>query len=186
MKQLIAFLLPAILFVSCGSNKIPDDIIAKDRMEIILWQLMQSDEYVNTMIAKDSTKKSSTERMKIYQQVFDLNKTSMDQFKKSYRFYMEHPDITKVIFDSITVKAGRQRIELMRTNIDTLAQKADSIRRKRADSLATMRADSLHLRPVPGSPASRLNKTDSIKPRSIVPPKKRLKRLKKQQFLIHQ
>ena len=186
MKQLIAFMLPAIFFIACGSNKIPDDIIASNRMETILWQLMQSDEYVNILIAKDSTKKSSTERMRIYQQVFDLNKTSMNEFRKSYRFYIEHPDITKGMFDSITVKAGRQRTELMRTNTDTLLHKTDSIRRKRVDSLAATRADSLHLRHIPGGKVFHLNQTDSLKPRTIVPPKKRIKRLKKPSLLIHQ
>jgi len=180
MKQLIAFFLMTTLFASCGGHTIPGDIIPSEQMGTIMWQLMQSDEYVNTLIAKDSSKKSSTERMKIYQQVFDLNKTSADQFKKSYQFYMEHPDIGKLIFDSITVRAGRERIEIMSTRTDTLLLKGDSIRRARAaDSLAHARPDSLHLRPAGKS----LIRPDTGKIRPIILPKRRVK---KPRLLTHQ
>jgi Domain of unknown function (DUF4296) len=109
MRALFFVLLTASLVACTNSGKVPADIIPSHKMETILWQLMQSDEYVNTQLAKDSLKKGSTEKMKIYQQVFDLNGISMDEFKKSYSYYMSHPDITKVIFDSIAAKAGRQR-----------------------------------------------------------------------------
>jgi len=138
MRLLILLLLMTVLFASCGSSTVPADIIPAEKMEKIIWQLMQSDEYVNTVLAKDSTKKSSTERMKRYQQVFDLNKTSMSEFKKSYQFYMAHPDITKIMFDSITAKAGRQRIELYKPKPDTLKPKA------RADMLK-IKPDSINL-----------------------------------------
>jgi Domain of unknown function (DUF4296) len=154
MRLLILLLLMTVLFASCGNSGVPPDIIPRDRMETIMWQLMQSDEYVNTLVAKDSSKKSSTERMKIYQQVFDLNKTSMSEFKKSYQFYMEHPDITKIIFDSITAKASRQRIELYKPKPDMLKPRAraDSLKIKR-DSISlqqgklTLKPDTTKLKP---------------------------------------
>jgi len=155
MRLLILLLLITVLFASCGSGGIPPDIIPGDKMETIMWQLMQSDEYVNAVVAKDPSKKSSTERMKIYQQVFDLNKTSMREFKKSYQFYMEHPDITKILFDSITAKAGRERIELYKPKSDTLKPRtrADSLKIK-PDSInhllqgkLTLKPDTLKLKP---------------------------------------
>jgi hypothetical protein len=115
MRRIIFVLMMSSLFTACiNSAAIPADIIPRQKMETILWQLMQSDEYVNTELARDTTKtkKASTEKMKIYQQVFDLNGTSMNEFKKSYQYYMAHPDITKTMFDSIAVRAGRQRTEL--------------------------------------------------------------------------
>ena len=105
-----------------------------------MWQLMQSDEYVNNIMAKDSTRKNNNERMKIYRQVFDLNKTSMEEFKKSYGFYMAHPDITKTMFDSITAKATRQRTEFYKPKTDSVTGKESMMRiqveKRRADSLA--------------------------------------------------
>lgn len=123
--RLLLFLLLAVFFLgSCGSRaRVPAGILPAASMETIVWQLMQADEYVNTLVAKDSTKKSSTERMLRYQQVFELNKTSEAEFKKSYQFYMAHPDITKLVFDSIIAKAGRQRNELYKPRPDTAAKK---------------------------------------------------------------
>ena len=120
MRGLILLLSLSFVAASCGnSNRMPEGILPSQKMETIVWQLMQSDEYVNTLLAKDSTKKSNTERMKRYSQVFELNKTSMAEFKKSYQFYMLHPDITKVVFDSIIARAGRQRSELYKPRADT-------------------------------------------------------------------
>jgi hypothetical protein len=112
MKVLFFVLLVCFLEACTNSGRVPAGIIPMQKMEIILWQLIQSDEYVNRQLAKDSLKKTSVEKMKIYQQVFDLNGTSPGEFKKSYQFYMSHPDITKIMFDSIAVQAGRQRAEM--------------------------------------------------------------------------
>jgi hypothetical protein len=95
-----------------GSNTVPAGIIPLRTMETVTWQLMQSDEYVNTLLLKDSLKKASVEKMKIYRQVCDLNGVSLDAFKKSYLYYMDHPDMAKTMFDSISAKASRQRADM--------------------------------------------------------------------------
>jgi len=101
--RIMFFVLATALLAGCtNSGSVPAGIIPSQKMETILWQLMQSDEYVNIQLAKDSLKKASIEKMKIYQQVFDLNGTSLEEFKKSYQYYMAHPDIAKIMFDSIT------------------------------------------------------------------------------------
>ena len=141
MRLIILLLVLTGLFAACSSNAVPADIIPREKMGTIIWQLMQSDEYVNNVLAKDSAKKSSTERMKIYQEVFDLNKTSLEAFKKSYQFYMAHPDITKLIFDSVTAKATRQRNEFYKSApADTAAANKTMQRiqaeKRRTDSIA--------------------------------------------------
>jgi Domain of unknown function (DUF4296) len=115
MRVLFFLLLAALLAACTNSNAVPADIIPGKKMETILWQLMLSEEYENKQLAKDSSKKSSTEKMKIYQQVFELNGTSVSEFKKSYQFYMAHPDISKIMFDSIAVRALRERTDMYKT-----------------------------------------------------------------------
>jgi Domain of unknown function (DUF4296) len=136
MRAWLFLLMVAFLLASCGGRgKVPTGIIPVAAMEPIIWQLMQADEYVNTLVAKDTTRKSSTERMLRYQQVFELNKTSEAEFKKSYQFYMAHPDITKVMFDSIIAKAGRQRVELYKSKTDsTVKAPADTAINRLKDS----------------------------------------------------
>jgi hypothetical protein len=120
MRLLPAFILAMVFIVSCDSKSmVPEGIIPVARMEVIVWQLMQVDEYVNTLLVKDTARKSSTERAIRYQQVFELNKTSKETFQQSYRYYMAHPEITKLMFDSVIVRAGRQRTELYKTRTDS-------------------------------------------------------------------
>ncbi|MEO5683846.1 MAG: DUF4296 domain-containing protein [Chitinophagaceae bacterium] len=173
MRRFSFLLLITALLASCGSSKVPADIIPVHKMETILWQLMQSDEYVNTLLVKDSTKKSSTERMKIYQQVFDFNKTSMGEFKKSYHFYMTHPDITKVIFDSITARASRERIELYKPKPDSAKQappavKGDTVARKPTINPQTgkfmLKPDTAQALPVKAVPAKVKKRSFKKKP----------------------
>ena len=161
MKPLAFLLLIATLFSSCQSSTIPSDIIPKEKMQAIIWQLMQSDEYVNALVARDTTKKSSTERMKRYQEIFDLNKTSPDEFKKSYRFYIEHPDITKVMFDSISTKATRDRTLLYQPKPDSISAKANMERiqmeKRRSDSIGKA-MQSLRLRKTAAADTTSKNK----------------------------
>lgn len=120
MRTLV-FVLAVLLLPACAnSDAIPGSIIPKQKMETIIWQLIQSDEYINTRQAKDTAKNISTEKRKIYQQVFDLNGVSLAEFKKSYLFYMEHPNMSKEMFDSISVRAGRQHSELYNGKKDSL------------------------------------------------------------------
>ena len=131
--RIMFFVLATALLAGCtNSGSVPAGIIPSQKMETILWQLMQSDEYVNIQLAKDSLKKASIEKMKIYQQVFDLNGTSLEEFKKSYQYYMAHPDIAKIMFDSITAKAGRQRADIYKTKPAATSVKPDTLTPKPA------------------------------------------------------
>jgi hypothetical protein len=108
--RVIAFLLIIFSLHGCTqTNEIPDDVIPKSKMKTVLWQLMQSDEFVTYVILKDTGKNIEKERIKLYHQVLELNKVSKDEFKKSYQYYLSHPEISKVMFDSLSARASRER-----------------------------------------------------------------------------
>jgi len=121
MRILVFVLLVSVVAACANNDAVPTGIISKVKMETIVWQLIESDEYANILVNRDSLKKAGAEKMKIYQQVFDLNGVSMEEFKKSYLFYMDHPAISKVMFDSISARANRQ-------HADVYNQKKDSIK----------------------------------------------------------
>ena len=137
------WLIILIIFSGCVNNtKIPPGMIDKPRMEKILWDMVQADRfvanYIMTKEADSATKKLEAANM--YEQVFRLNKISRDEFLKSYKFYLGRPDITKVMFDSISARADRQRSEIYRSSPKTLLlSRRDSL--LRADSIR--RADSI-------------------------------------------
>ncbi len=119
--RILVFVLVVSMIAACANNDaIPAGIIPKQKMETIVWQLIQSDEYGNILGNRDSLKKTSAEKMTIYQQVFDLNSISLVDFKKSYLFYMEHPNISKLMFDSISARANRQHMEIYNVKKDSV------------------------------------------------------------------
>lgn len=122
MKSGVLFVGLMFLFACTNTSKIPQGIIPKQKMEVILWDLIQADRFGALVLMTDSTKKDiDLENMKLYQQVFRTHNVTKEEFKISYKFYLSRPDITKVIFDSIAVKAERQRAGLYRS--DTIIRK---------------------------------------------------------------
>jgi hypothetical protein len=48
----------------------------------------------------------------MFQQVFAIHGITKDEFYKSYRYYEGHPDKNKILMDSVSAYATRQRLEL--------------------------------------------------------------------------
>lgn len=133
-----------LIITSCSDNqKVPKDIIQKDRMQAIMWDMIQADRYTNEFLPKiKDSLYDKTDVLKVYQNVFNIHGITKDEFLKSYKFYLDHPDIAKVMFDSIASQAERRRAEiyipkarrdsLRRLNLDTLGKSLilDSIKRK--------------------------------------------------------
>jgi hypothetical protein len=47
----------------------------------------------------------------LYQQVFQLHHVNPDDFRKSFQFYLDHPDIAKTLIDSVLARGNRLRME---------------------------------------------------------------------------
>jgi hypothetical protein len=107
------FCLVGILLFSCsGKDKAPL-VIPKEKMEKVLWDIIQADQFSAQYLKKDSAKLNvKEETMKLYDEVFAVNHITREQFKTSYNFYMEHPEITRSMFDSLSVRANLMRNEI--------------------------------------------------------------------------
>jgi len=114
MRMLVVISL--LILAGCSSDSdVPKGIIGKDDMGKILWDLMQADQFSLQYMIKDSAKINvKKETIKLYQEVFQVHHVSKDEFQKSFQFYIAHPEITKVMFDSLSARANRQRGEVYR------------------------------------------------------------------------
>lgn len=107
VRVLLALLLIS-LAVACG-NKSKEDVLPQPKMEKVLWDVVQADEFIQAFVLKDSAKVNvNAERYKLYEQVFRLHKTSRQQFSKSYEYYLSHPEKNRLLFDSLAAKANRR------------------------------------------------------------------------------
>ena len=100
------------LAAGCGAkNRIPSGVLPREKMEGVLWDMIQADQY-SSYLNKDSTHIDlKLERMRLYEQVFLLHGVSREQFRKSYDYYTAHPDLTQALFDSLQSKGSRLRSE---------------------------------------------------------------------------
>lgn len=110
MKRFYLAIVSAFIFSCTNTTKIPNDILPKQKMQVVLWDIIQAERFSAMFLLKDSSSKNiQLEKFKLYDQIFYLHKVSKEDFIKSYKYYLSRPDLAKVIFDSISVKADRQR-----------------------------------------------------------------------------
>jgi hypothetical protein len=94
-------------------NRVPGGILPMDKMEQVMWDMAQADQYAMFYLVKDSAhidRKSET--MRLYEEVFRLHQVTREEFGKSYRYYLDHPALNQVLFDSIIARGVRARTEM--------------------------------------------------------------------------
>jgi len=141
MKKLIpGFVL--LLCIACSSKRMPDDVLAKDEMQKVMWDMIQVDQYYREFLEKDSlTKDVKKERYALYEDVFKLHKTTRATFDKSFAYYSAHPKLMKEVFDSMSVQGNRNLTNTFKSiaPVDTTSSRIDTGRmrlmRPRHDSI---------------------------------------------------
>jgi hypothetical protein len=112
MKKGLVFVLIVNVFIACtsGDKKIPKDVLPVDKMKLIIWDLTQAGAYANYLKEKDtSTKRLNTMYMA---EVLKMHHISKEDFFKSFKFYQSDPSLNKILFDSVSAYAQRQRAEI--------------------------------------------------------------------------
>ncbi|MBN8851153.1 MAG: hypothetical protein BGO55_28360 [Sphingobacteriales bacterium 50-39] len=111
--RIIAGLICIVLIAGCSEkDNIPSGVLGKEEMGSIIWDMMQADQYAANYLIKDSARVNvKMETLKLYEEVFRLHKVTREEFRKSFQFYQDHPDITRTMFDSLITRGNRMRSE---------------------------------------------------------------------------
>lgn len=102
----IVILIGAFLFFSC-SRSVPKDVLPPPEMQAVLWDMMRADEMANFYADKDSSYNNVGRYIDNYQTILSLHRVSKEDFKKSFDYYLEHPEKLKPILDSVYSQAER-------------------------------------------------------------------------------
>jgi hypothetical protein len=142
MRQLVIFLGFLLFIVACSSkNKVPKNILPKQQMEDVLWDLLRGSEFLEIYkLPRDSSSDKKAIAQGWYDEIFRLHKTDRTSFQKSYTWYQRHPAIMKELLDSIGAKQIAEIKPPGQSTIDSASLKRDST--VRMDS-ALRAADSL-------------------------------------------
>jgi hypothetical protein len=115
MTRIIACLLVGVMLAvsSCSDkNKVPAGVLPHEKMEAVMWDVIQSEQYSANYLAKDSAHINlKLENLRLYDEVFRLHHVSREEFQKSYQYYMGRADLAQVLFDSLLSKGNRLRTE---------------------------------------------------------------------------
>ncbi len=119
MSRIFILFFSLFLLSSCGSNEeIPEGVLNPEKMQAVLWDVINADAYTKEFISKDSAKDAVKENLNLQQQIFAIHKVSKEAFYKSFDYYKTNTSAFKQILDSMTTQAERKNNEKIRpTNL---------------------------------------------------------------------
>ena len=100
------WLLSLLVALSCRSDRqVPSGVLPPAKMQELVWDMMRADQFVvSFVLPADSTLQKEPEKIKWYNRVLTVHQVSEQQFKKSFSYYQDHPDLMAEIMDSIARK----------------------------------------------------------------------------------
>jgi hypothetical protein len=107
MKNTI--LLFIIILSSCKAATHQSAQVDIDKMKMVVWQLMQVDEYYTRVSLVDSSWRLNRKNVEMYQQVFDLNKIDRTTFYNTMNYLERHPVEFKRLMDSVNEVSKREK-----------------------------------------------------------------------------
>jgi len=103
MIRFILIILISVSFFACKES-IPSEIIKPKKMQEVLWDVLKAEALVQQMVKADSGKSQNIESNKLTAQVFMIHNITKEDFEKSYSYYIDHPDIMRGIFDTLSTQ----------------------------------------------------------------------------------
>ena len=113
-RTVINFLL--VIIAGCSSSPVPRGILPPETMQHVMYDLIRIVEFINGFVVKDSLVNIKKKRSELYEQAFRVNKTNRKQFYSSYKYYQQHPDIQKGLYDSLYENINRKKVPLEKSN----------------------------------------------------------------------
>lgn len=99
-----------IVLSACSrSRKVPSDVIGKDRMGRILYDIGLAEGAVETEYYRDSSRNKDSLLRTQLDKVMAIHGTSREEFRRSYDFYKRNPLILKEVVDSLQSRAQRNQ-----------------------------------------------------------------------------
>ena len=109
MKTGLLILFFSFFFAGCkSSNKIPKNILSQAKMEAVLFDMIRADKFLTDFVfIKDTALNKDTSSVKLYQQIFRIHHINKEEFQQSFSFYRVHPDLFKVVLDSLYARSTK-------------------------------------------------------------------------------
>ncbi len=105
MKKLLFIILIPIAIACSNKDKLPEDILPRQKMQEVMWDMIRAGEFLNRFVFnRDTSVDNAAESLKWYDKVYRVHNISKSSFEKSYTYYKNHPILLKSILDSLSRK----------------------------------------------------------------------------------
>ena len=93
-----------LVLVACSSRKVPEGILAPEKMEAVMWDMIQAGEFLNGYVLfRDTLTHQVLESQRWYSKIYALHETDQQEFIRSYQYYRDHPKLMQAVFDSMAL-----------------------------------------------------------------------------------
>lgn len=114
MMKTFFFILSCLVLASCANkNKVPPGILRPREMQSVLWDVIRAQSLSTEFARKDSSINEVAETKLLTGRVFEIHKIDSAVFNKSYAWYTSHPDVMRVVFDSLNNQNQYENISEM-------------------------------------------------------------------------
>src|SRR5437879_1949166 len=121
-----ALFLLIVLYSCSGKTPFPRGVMKPPQMQEVLWDMLSADALASELVKKDTSLKLKAKNIELYKQVFRAHNITRSDFELSYSFYQKHPEIMRVLMDSMNAQRDKKSIQYKPTPkpIDTSKVKA--------------------------------------------------------------
>ena len=123
MKIFFLFIPICMLFSCSDKNKTPSGIILPKEMPGIMWDVIRAQSLAIELARKDSSANVESQTKTLTTKVFEIHHISSSSFDKSYDWYASHPDILRLMFDSLYTQKQREIDLQMKEKYNRLSKK---------------------------------------------------------------
>lgn len=104
MKKL---LIPVLLLAACSNKpEVPKHVLPPEKMEAITWDMIRADGLLTHALNSDTLTPPLEKRVQLYQQVLRIHEVTREQYRQSFAFYQNRPDLLREVFSSMVEKAN--------------------------------------------------------------------------------
>jgi hypothetical protein len=91
-----------LITIGCGQKR-PADILPKQKMQEVIWDMLKTGEFLDGYVLnKDTAINKNATIEGWYDKIYQLHKITKAQFEKSYSYYQDHPAMMKEMLDTLS------------------------------------------------------------------------------------
>lgn len=109
MRKLSIGLMILVFLAACGGQKLPPGVLDKDRMELLLTDVILAEAFAESYLSADTSKRLKQLYAQELDKVLAIHKVTQKDFQASIQYYKSQPEQFKVVIDTVNARALRTK-----------------------------------------------------------------------------